>query len=422
MLDKLERVTILKGTKHLPVGWLRNAWCRPHGRPERPVCYNERCAACVPCANEPMPDSTMQPVRNVGILGAGFISQVHLQALRTTPGVRVAAVCDADSLKAGRLQQKWGIPQAFGDADEMLRSGAVDVVHVLLPPPLHVRAAVACLERGCDVFLEKPMAVTVAEGLSLREAVAATGRTVGVNHNNTYHPAFLRLVDAVRDRKLGAVQHVTACLNVPLRQLDAGQHGHWMFQQPGNIILEQACHPLSQIQRLLGPVRRVASLVTGETVLNNGRPFYSKWQCSLECRRGTAQLFLSFGREYLDSWLYAVGQDGAAMADFRRNLFRLSQKTRFMEPVDNAIDSLAAARAMAGQGMANLTAYTLGFLKLRPPKDPFSTGMQLSIADFYARLAAGRAPREDVDAGLAVIAACEAIAASRETGSAAVPE
>ena len=213
---------------------------------------------------------------------------------------------------------------------------------------------------------------------------------LGVNHNNTYHPMFMRLEEVVKQRRMGALQHVSITLNVPLRQLDAGQHGHWMFRKPRNIILEQASHPLSQICRLLGPVRQAVCLVGGEILLNTGNPFYSTWQCSLVCERGTADLFLSFGREFLDYFLHAIGQDGVADIDFRRNTFRLSQKSRFVEPVDNFLDSLRSARSVFGQGVGNALGYTLSFLKLRPASDVFTVGMRGSIAAFYRDL------REDV--------------------------
>ena len=235
------------------------------------------------------------------------------------------------------------------------------------------------------------------------------GGLIGVNHNNTCHPAFLRLVSAIQEWRLGELEHVTVCVNVPLRQLNAGQHSHWMFRAPGNIVLEQAPHPLSQICFLLGAVNRASSLVSGEITLNSGLPFYTSWQSSLLCERGSAQLFMGFGKEYFDFWLHAVGQDGAALVDLRRNIFRLSEKTRFLDPVDNLVDAFRNASRITGQSSMNFSDYVLGFLKLRTAADPFSTGMRLSITRFYEDLASGRSPREGIEQGAAVVEACDAI-------------
>jgi predicted dehydrogenase len=362
-----------------------------------------------------MSEKLVSTARRTGILGAGFISDFHIRAVQSCPGVQLTAVCDADRPKALQLQRKFAIPHCYGSLDEMLLGGVVDVVHVLVPPSAHAATASRCLEAGCDVFLEKPMAVSADEARALDQLAKRSGRTLGINHNNTFHPTFVRLLDAIRERRLGALQHVMVTLNVPLRQLDAGQHSHWMFRRPENIILEQACHPLSQICRLLGPVSRAVSLVGKETILNTGTPFYDTWQCSLVCERGTAQMFLAFGREFLDFSMHAIGQDGVADLDFRRNTFRLSQKSRFMEPVDNLLDSVQNGRSVLRQGAGNIVGYSLGFLKLKPPSDPFAAGMRNSIAAFYRSLGGGLAPREDSAAGRAVIEACEAIAAARQS-------
>jgi predicted dehydrogenase len=361
-----------------------------------------------------MSENVASAGRRTGILGAGFISEFHIRAVQSCPGVQLAAICDADRSKASQLQKKFAIPHCYGSLDDMLESGVVDVVHVLVPPSAHAATASRCLEAGCDVFLEKPMAVSAAEAHALDNLAKRLGRILGINHNNTFHPMFDRLLDAVKERRLGALQHVAVTLNVPLRQLDAGQHSHWMFQRPENIVLEQACHPLSQICRLLGPVVHATAVVGEETILNTGIPFYDTWQCSLICERGTAQMFLAFGREFLDFSMRAIGQDGVADLDFRRNTFRLSQKSRFMEPVDNLLDSLRGGRRIFTQGLGNIFGYSLGFLKLKPPSDPFAAGMRNSVAAFYESLLAGRSPREDSAAGYAVIQACETVAANRQ--------
>ena len=349
-------------------------------------------------------------VYKVGILGAGFIADFHLDALQRIPGIRVMAVCDTDTGRAESLRRRWGVPEAHHSLDQMLAGGVVDVVHILVPPPYHFATATRCLEAGCDVFVEKPMVTSAADARRLREAVTASGRALGVNHNNTCHPAFLRLAGAVRDCRLGRLEHVTACLSVPLRQLNAGQHSHWMFQSPLNIVLEQGSHPLSQIVKLLGEVQEASTMVSGGVTLNSGAVFHDTWQVSVKCQRGTAQLYMSFGRENLDFWIHAIGQDGAAVADLRRNTFRLSEKTRFMEPIDNLVDTLRGAASLGKAGTGNFVNYVLSFFKLKPPADPFPRGMRNSIADFYADLRAGRPPREGVSAGLAVVEACEAVA------------
>jgi predicted dehydrogenase len=209
--------------------------------------------------------------------------------------------------------------------------------------------------------------------------------------------------------RLGRVEHVTACVNVPLRQLSAGQHDHWMFRDFGNIVMEQAPHSLSQIQALLGPIQNSSASVSGLTQLRTGVPFYDTWQVSLECERGTAQLFLAFGREYQESSLHVIGQDGSAFVDLRRNTLRVADKSRFIEPADNLRDALQNARASASQGIANFLGYGLGFLQLRPPADAFSLSIATSVGRFYEALQQGKEPAMGLEEGAGIVRACESI-------------
>ncbi len=354
-----------------------------------------------------------------GVLGAGFIADFHLRALQRLPQVDVVAVCDSDLRKAEDLCARWRIRAAYSRLSEMIESG-VQVVHVLVPPTAHAAAAAACLAAGCHVFLEKPAAVDSRECRDLALAAAHYDRHVGINHNFIYHPAFQRAVDAIRRWVLGQVEHVVAVVNVPLRQLNSGQHGHWMFQKPGNIVLEQMPHPLSQIYFLLGAPREIDAMRSGARLLRTGAPFFDTWQVSMRCERGTAQCFLSVGREYHDSWVQIIGQDGSAVVDLRRNTFRLTGKTRFVEPIDHFCATAGAGLRMAGQGLRNLAGYSLAFVGLKESRDPFLMGMQGSIAAFYGALSRGEAPPVDIGQGTAIVAACETVARTAEIRSAAV--
>lgn len=341
----------------------------------------------------------------VGLLGAGYISQAHLRALKSLPGIEVAAICDVRKSQAASVASEWHIAHVF-DSLERFLSADLDVVHVLVPPAFHADAAVACLEAGCDVFLEKPMGVTAHECRRIILAAEQSGRSVGINHNFTFHPKFLKLLSAIRECRLGAIQHVTACVGVPLRQLAAGQHGHWMFQSPGNIVLEQACHPLSQIHSLIGNAHETTTLISGEMTLNTGAVFYRNWQIALSCERGTGQCMLSFGADYFDFWLHVLGQDGAALIDMRRNTFTLQEKSRFMDPVDNLRQAGVQSVSIALQAARNLYDYGAGFLKLKSCSDPFSVSFKNSMHAFYEARRTGVAPPVGPGEGLRIIEAC----------------
>jgi predicted dehydrogenase len=350
---------------------------------------------------------------SAALLGTGSISESHFRSLKRVPNVCVAAVCDRDKPKAEAAAARWGISSVFEDLDEMLAATRPDVVHILLPPGAHTSAALKCLASGAHVLVEKPMGLNQPDCLRVAETAAGRGLHAGVNHNQRWHPAFLRLVDVIRSRQLGRIEQAISCFSVPLRQLSAGQHRAWMFRSPGNILYESGPHPLSQILYLLGPVQRAQCLVSGCRLLNTGVKFYDTWQIALECARGTAQLVMQFGRDCPDLWLHAIGQDGTARADFRRNTLQMSGKTRFSEPLDHLLSRVSEGHQLAMQGVRNFGNYVFGFLGLRPPADAFLAGMANSIGAFYQSLP--RTPEGlELHEGVQVADACEKILGAAE--------
>jgi len=92
-----------------------------------------------------------------GVIGAGFIGPVHIEALKRL-GVQVTAICSSTA-KARALAAQWGIPEVYGDYDwaAMYRSPNVDVVHITSPNKVHVEQALAALAAGKHVICEKPL-------------------------------------------------------------------------------------------------------------------------------------------------------------------------------------------------------------------------------------------------------------------------
>lgn len=343
-----------------------------------------------------------------GLLGAGFIAPFHVRALARLPGVRIGWVCDADLRKAEALTS--GIPgaRATTSLHEML-AAKPDVVHVLTPPEEHGPAAVSALAAGAHVFLEKPLSTSAREARLLAAAAEAAGKRVGVNHNFLFNATFRKLVNAVRERKLGELEHVIFIWNVPLPWRQARSYGQWLFQRPENILFEQAVHPLSAVELLLGGLESVSVLPCRPQTLPNGATFHRTWQVSMELERGTAQLFLSFGAEWTEISVSAIGQDGVASADLRRNRFSLRRNGFHEPPLDDLFGGLDEGFAIAKQSAGNFTKTALGLVRALSPFDPFGNAIADSVKSFYASLASDVASPVDLRRGVAVIEMCEAL-------------
>src|SRR6185437_7933731 len=199
------------------------------------------------------PDDT----RRTCLIGAGHIAGVHAEALRAL-GIPLTAVVDPNGSARQSFAKRYKLAQSFASIDEALNSGSFERAHVLVPPDLHASTALTLLRAGKAVLIEKPIATDSA---SCEELVrASSSAPVGVNQNFVFHPAFVHIRNAVAGRKLGQPRFVNVIYHAPLRQLDSRQFGHWMFREPGNLLLEQAVHPLSQILSLLGDIQTVQAV------------------------------------------------------------------------------------------------------------------------------------------------------------------
>lgn len=101
---------------------------------------------------------------NVGLIGLGTVSIVHLRAIDELPQSTLVAVCDIDPSKNGEESETF-----YTDIDEMLSNENLDVVHICLPHHLHDAAARKCIQAGVHVMLEKPVAVNFKDSQNLAD-------------------------------------------------------------------------------------------------------------------------------------------------------------------------------------------------------------------------------------------------------------
>lgn len=155
----------------------------------------------------------MSNLLRVGIVGCGEVAQIiHLPTLRELRDrFQVTALCDVSRNVLEGVGGEWGVAARFTDYRDLVRSRNVDVVLIANPHVLHAEVALAAMEAGKHVMLEKPMCVTLAEADALIAVEAKTGVTVQVGLMRRYAPAFTEAVTLVRqmsDIRLGRVHDV----------------------------------------------------------------------------------------------------------------------------------------------------------------------------------------------------------------------
>lgn len=141
----------------------------------------------------------------VGLLGAGWIMDYHARAVVAHPGAELVAAANWREPSLAGLAERHGIPRTTTDWRELAADPGVDAAVIGTPNALHASQAVAFLEAGKHVLVEKPMARNLEEADAMLEAAARSGARLMVAHCWRFHPDVLALRARVAAGELGEV-------------------------------------------------------------------------------------------------------------------------------------------------------------------------------------------------------------------------
>jgi predicted dehydrogenase len=135
-------------------------------------------------------------VLRVGVIGAGIMGSNHARVLTGLAGVGLVGIADPDPAQRDLITRLIGCP-AVSDFDALLKLG-VDAVTIAAPTHLHREIAVACIERGIHVLVEKPIASSVEEGHEILNAARRAGVALMVGHVERFNPAVQAIKQAIQ--------------------------------------------------------------------------------------------------------------------------------------------------------------------------------------------------------------------------------
>lgn len=149
----------------------------------------------------------------VGLIGCGGMGRGDLATFLANKEVDCPIVCDVDDRQAARArvlveETRGNSPDTVRDFRRVLDRKDVDAVIVATPDHWHALPTVLACQAGKDVYVEKPLATSIAEGRAMLEAVRRHGRVVQMGTQWRSHPTVAEAVDFVRSGKLGKIRFV----------------------------------------------------------------------------------------------------------------------------------------------------------------------------------------------------------------------
>jgi len=193
-----------------------------------------------------------------GILGCGAIGPHHARAIAGLEGAELVAVADVVPELAEEVAAEYGCSSHRG-LGEMLSGAELDAVCVCTPSGMHAGDAIAALEAGKHVVIEKPVDVTLEAADRLLEVLRATGRKAAVVSQHRFDAATLAAHRAISEQQFGRLTLGSAEVWWWRSQSyydSGGWRGTWELDG-GGVLINQAIHSIDLLQWLMGRVVEV---------------------------------------------------------------------------------------------------------------------------------------------------------------------
>jgi predicted dehydrogenase len=207
-----------------------------------------------------------------GIIGCGNVTEV-----KSGPGFQKAAnstlvaVMRRDASLAEDYARRHGVPRWYADAQALIADPEVDAVYVATPPASHMEYALACARAGKPVYVEKPMARTLAECEAMIDACGSASVPLFVAYYRRTLPRFLKIKELVASGAIGDVRLVMVTLHQKPAPDDADPAKRPWRVVPeiagGGKFLDLASHTLDFLDYLLGPISQVRGLAGNQAGL-----------------------------------------------------------------------------------------------------------------------------------------------------------
>jgi UDP-2-acetamido-3-amino-2,3-dideoxy-glucuronate N-acetyltransferase len=299
----------------------------------------------------------------------------------------LAAVCDQAPDPRAWVRQTYPGVTVMSQATEVIGNPALSAVAIATPAASHAALARSALEAGQDVFVEKPLALTVAEGEELVRLAERQARVLMVGHLLEYHPAVTRLRELVRDGTLGRLRYVYS-----------SRLNHGRIRTEESALWSFAPHDVHVILRLLGEQPEAVACHGGHYVQ---RGVADVTMTVLSFASGVrAHVFVSWLHPFKEQKLVVVGERQMAVFDDTRR----EEKLQLFPHRIDWVDQVPVAIKVRGETVAV------------PGIEPLGEECRHLVACLASR---GR-PASDGASGVAVLRVLEACQASLDAGGAVV--
>ena len=233
---------------------------------------------------------------NWGIIGCGDVTEIKSgPAFNKVPNSALVAVMRRDAAKAADYAQRHNVPHWYSDANQLINDPEVNAIYIATPPASHELYALAAINAGKPVYVEKPMALNVTAAQNIAATATAKNIKLSVAHYRREQPFFKKIKALINEGAIGEVRLARIELYKPplTKQELATNHHAWRVNPAvagGGLFHDLAPHQLDLMYYFFGPAKKVNGIATnqggnyaaddlvmGNILFNNGIAFSGTW-------------------------------------------------------------------------------------------------------------------------------------------------
>jgi UDP-N-acetyl-2-amino-2-deoxyglucuronate dehydrogenase len=191
---------------------------------------------------------------NIGIIGAGMVSDFHALAIKSIPNAKLIGFCSAGYINAEKLALKYSC-KAFKTMEEMIQSDEIDIVSIATPSGYHLEPAIEAARFGKHVICEKPMEITLERIDKMIAAHKNYGTRLGGIFNYRFNDVVKLLKNAIDTGRFGTIS--CASVYIPWWRSDEYYSSSWRGTKKldgGGALMNQSVHMIDMLQYMMGPI------------------------------------------------------------------------------------------------------------------------------------------------------------------------
>jgi len=319
------------------------------------------------------------PLR-IAIVGCGKAAENHALAIKSQRNVSIVAACDSEPLMAEQFCARHGVEAGYQNLIPLLKEQDPDVVHITTPPQSHLSLALAAIEAGCHVLVEKPLAESAAGAAQIIRAAERCHRKLTIGWIYYFDPVVQQMRDSINRGSIGTAVQVHALQSYDLEgsfgKAVLAQTDHWVHRLKGKLIRNNLDHLLSLVVGFLPEDSSIIDVHAWRAAESPYPDLLDELRVTLGSRETLVQITFSCRARPIGHFLTVEGSKSRVRLDLANQTFVVESASHLPGPLGR----LAFGLRQVHQGAKNLVQNSTRLVRT----DGFGLpGLRRLVAAFY---------------------------------------